>query len=330
MTVATVPTIRQPEWRTANSLDLDGSRNLTTHEALVEAGLDWTVEKRPAKVEHNGEIRNIPGRWAVVRTSDGMPFGTVGKTWQPTQNAQGFALVDDLLAIAGNEYPAFIETAMPIQNGKKVILMVRLDMGLQIAGEDYRTYLSFVNGHDGRTSVIGMTHDERYVCANGQIGALMGKTTANVVRVRHTKNAGQRIKEAIQILGMRNKQAEELAKQGEWLVEQNLNEADFDKFLTSLMPIDEDTTTGPHKTMIGERRAAIQSVYAGASNLDPIRGTRWGALQAVLEYSDHGREFKSSDTAISAQLGLTEQPIKRAALTILSDKRLRTLDKICA
>ncbi len=245
------------------------------------------------------------------------------------------------MTIAGNDRPCWIETAMPIQNGKKVILMVRLDMGLQIAGEDYHTYLSFVNGHDGRTSVIAMTHDERYVCANGQIGALhvgyraasakeLAAKHTSVVRVRHTKNAGARIKEAIMILGMRDKQAEELAKQGEWLCEQSLDDGEFDKFLSSLMPIDEETTTGPHKTMIASRREAIQKTYMGADNLAPIRGTRWGALQAVLEYADHGREFKNTDTAVTSQLGLTDQPLKTAALTILTDKRLRTLDKITA
>lgn len=330
MSVATVEPVHQPAWRNS-TLDPDGQRNLTTREALVESGLDWTVTKVPARVEWNGEMKTIPGRWAVVRESDGTPFGTVGKTWQPTQNEQGFALVDDLLRIAGNEHPAWIETAMPLQGGKKVILMVRLDMGLQIAGEKYMSYLSFVNGHDGRTSVIAMTHDERYVCANGQIGALMGEAVKrnNIIRVRHTKNAGARIKEAIQILGMRNKQAEQLAQQGEWLVDQTLNDDQFDKFLTSLMPIT-DETTGPHMTMITERRDAVRSVYANADNLAPIRGTRWGALQSVLEYADHGREFKSADTAISAHLGLTDQPIKMDALTILADKRLRPVEKIAA
>lgn len=328
MTVATTQPAHQAEWRNS-PLDADGQRNLTTREALVESGLDWTVKKVPSTYEWNGQTRTMSGRWAVVRESDGHGFGTVGKTWQPTQNHEGFALVDDLMRIAGNEMPVWIEHALPLNGGKKVILMVRLDTGLQIAGEKYMSYLSFVNGHDGRTSVTAATHDERYVCSNGQIGWAMGRGESHVIRVRHTKNAGARIKEAIQILRMRNRQAELLAKQGEWLVEQTLSDDQFDKFLTSLMPIT-DETTGPHMTMITERRDAVRSIYAGADNLSPIRGTRWGALQAVLEYSDHGREFKTPDTAISSQLGLTDQPIKLAAVKVLSDKRLRPVEKITA
>lgn len=331
MTVATLSPAHESAW-VGGRLDPDGQRQLTMREALAESGLDWEVRKVPvqALVEPNtNKLVTVPGRYAVVRSTDNHPFGVVGKTWQPTQNIAGFQLVDELLQIAGNDKPVWIENALPLQGGKKVIIMVRLDLGLQIAGEDYHSYLSFVNGHDGRCSVMALAHDSRYVCANGQIGALMGagKLTTTAVRVRHTKNAGAKIKAAVQILGMRNKAAEDLAKQGEWLCEQSISDAEFDGFLESLLPIKEDQEDKPAGTMTRERRTKIATTYANAENLDAIRGTRWGAFQAVLEYADHGREFKSDDTQIVSQMNLTPQPIKVAALHILNDKRLRPLVK---
>lgn len=332
---AVITPAHQSAWCT-DSLDPTGERKLTLDEALADSGLDWTVAKTPAKAEINGSLVPIPDRFAVYRESDGYVFpGAVGKTWQPTQNREGFQIVEDLLRIAGSEHAAWIETAMPLQNGRKVIVMVRLDMGLQIAGEEYRSYLSFVNGHDGRTSVMAMTHDIRYVCANGQIGAYMdgyrnanaaslAAKKTNIVRVRHTRNAGTRIKEAVQILGLRNKQAEQLAQQGEWLVDQTMSDGEFATFMESLMPIQEDDT--PAATMTGARREQVSKVYFDAPNLEPIRGTRWGALQAVLEYSDHHRNFANEGTQLQAQLGLSAAPVKDAALAILSRKKLAPLN----
>jgi phage/plasmid-like protein (TIGR03299 family) len=327
-----MPAVITPEhestYRMGGVLDEDGTQNLSVDDALQAAGLNWEVRKVPVYVEGHtpGTHIEIPGRFGVQRDTDGAVFGVVGKTWQPTQNRQGFQLVDDLLQIAGAEgRQAWIEHAMPLQGGKKVIVMVRLDTDLQIAGEDYRSYLSFVNGHDGRQSVCAATHDERYVCSNGQIGFLMGQGESNVVRVRHTKNAGSRIKKALQILGLRNKAAEELAKQGEWLVDQEMSDADFEGFLASLMPIKEEDT--PAATMIADRRASVMSIYSGSKNLEPIRGTRWGALQSVLEYSDHYRRFDNEDTQMASQLGITAAPLKQAAYNILRDPKLRPLVK---
>lgn len=321
---------------TGGMIDPDGERELSVQEALREAGLDWTVTKVPLFCDmpgDNGGQIEVPDRFGVQRTDTGEVFGTVGKTWQPTQNLDGFKLIEDVLNMASDRGRAFIETAMPIQGGKKVIVMVRIDADMQIAGERYLNYLSFVNGHDGRQSVTAATHDVRYVCANGQIGFLgnwMGGTKdefANIVRVRHTKNATARIKEAATILGMRNRQMEELAKQGEWLVEQPISDVEFDKFLESLMPVAEETNERgndtPAATMIKERRDAVAQLYHTSPTNKPLKGTRWGALQSVIEYADHGRKFANDETQIKAQLGITPTPIKQHAFMILKDKKLK-------
>lgn len=310
----------------AGALDADGTKQLTIDEALEMAGLDWEVRKVPLTAEFQGKPVTVEGRWGVQNEKTGEIYGTVGRAWHPTQNRAGFTIVDDLLRIAGSEgKPAHIVHAMPLMGGKKVIVTVELGQELQIAGEDYKSYLSFVNGHDGRTSVMALAHDVRYVCQNGQIGALMGDNAknANIVRVRHTRHAGTRIKEAIQILGMRQKALEELAKQGEWLVDQPMPDAEFERFLNSLFPQTADPYDSPAKTMAMARRDKIAVVYAGAQNLDPIRGTRWGALQATIEYADHMRDFKNSDTAVMSQIGLGQVPVKEAAFRILADKKMR-------
>lgn len=318
-----------PAWhREGIVIDTDGRKGMTIEEALPASGLDWEVEKVPAYAMWEGKPVKIEGRYAVQRTTDGKAFGTVGATWHPVQNIEGFQLVNDLVALAsGDGRQAWIESAMALDGGKKVVVMVHLDLDLQIAGEKYHSYLSFMNGHDGRTSCSALAHDERVVCSNTQQIAIgEANASGHIVRVRHTTNASERIKAAINVLGMRNAAAEELAKQGEWLVEQEMTDAAFEKFMESLMPIEKPGT--PAATMITERRTLVHELYHNAPTNAPLKGTRWGAYQSVVEYADHKREFKNEDTAIKAQLGFTQTPLKTSAFTILKDKKLRPLDKL--
>lgn len=323
-----------PAWhRLGVVLDSNGEKGLTIEEALPASGLDWEVRKVPIYAYEGykqdgtpvGKPILIQDRFGVQRATDGRVFGTVGKTWEPVQNIEGFRLVDDLLQIAGGEgTKCWVESAMALNDGKKVVVMVHLDSDLQIAGERYADYLTFVNGHDGRTSVTAMSNITRIVCANTlQMATDEAEETGRVVRVRHTVNATDRIKEAVQILGMRNRRAEELAKQGEWLVEQEISDAEFVGFLESLMPIKEEDT--PAATMIKDRRTEVADLYFDAQTNAPLKGTRWGAYQAVVEYADHGRRFQDDETQAKAQLGLTSVPIKVAAHRILQDKKLRPL-----
>jgi phage/plasmid-like protein (TIGR03299 family) len=234
--------------------------------------------------------------------------------------------VDDFIKVAGGEdAKTWIEAGGALDGGRKVWLLVHLEDDMFVAGEKLATYLLFSNAHDGRGSLIVALVTVRVVCQNTLTWAL--QTAPRVFRVRHTKNANQRVKQAVEIFGMRNRHKEELAKQGEWLVEQSMSDADFDGFLESLMPIKEDAEGTPAATMITDRRNQVRNLYTGAVNLDPIRGTRWGALQATVEYADYGRTFKTDESQLKAQFGMNEQAIliKNNAATILTDPKMKPI-----
>lgn len=310
-----------PAWhREGIVLDTDGEKGLTIEVALPASGLDWEVEKVPAYALIDGKPVVIPGRYAVVRGDTKQVFrGAPGETWEPFQNHAGFKVVDDLIAQAhGEGHKTWIEAAGSLGQGEKVWVLAHIDTGLQIAGESYQEFILFTNGHDGRTSVTAATTNVRVVCKNTLTFALQGNP--RVVRVRHTNRAADRIKEAAQILGMRNKYTEQLAIQGEFLAEQSVDEAQFEDFLKSLLPITADDT--PAATMTKDRRSDIRKVYMGAPNLDPIRGTRWGVLQAVTEYSDYATGRKTDEAQLKAQWGINPTPIKDEAFTILKDPKM--------
>ena len=311
-----------PAWhKEGNVLDTDGKKGITVPVALEQSGLDWKVSKVPvfayAPAQMDGDVPAtgarpiaVEDRHGVQRDTDGKIFGVVGNTWQPVQNEDGFKLIEDFMGVTD----AWIEAAGALDGGKKVWILAHLDSDLLIAGEPISQYVLFTNGHDGRSSVAAAMTNVRVVCQNTLALALAG--TQRIVRVRHTSKATERIAAAKHLLGLRDTYAEELALQGEWLVENAMSDAQFDKFLGEIMPITEEQIGTPAATMMTQRRDEISSVYYDASNLGPIRGTRWGALNAVVEYADYRRTFRDDNTRMKAQW--SDSPIKDRALAILT------------
>lgn len=290
-------------------LDTDGAKGMTVIQALDASGLSWEVEKVPVYADFNGERVVVPDRHGVQRSTDGAMMGVVGNTWTPVQNSEGFELIEDFMG----EGDAFIEAAGALDGGRKVWILAHMEENMQIAGEDIERYVLFSNGHDGRMSVTAAMTDIRVVCQNTLSWALEG--ARRIHRVRHTTKATQRLAEARTILGIRDLRSEELAKQGEWLVEQSMSDAEFNTFLEELMPLDPEQEGKPAETMIKTRREQVRDLYFEADNLNNIRGTRWGALNAVVEYADYQRNFKTDESQFKAQMN--DQPIKNKANQIL-------------
>ncbi len=312
-----------PAWHNEGTvLDTQGKQGITVPVALKESGLDWTVKKVPVFAYGVDEILDdgtpvegaqptaVSDRFGVQRNTDGKVFGVVGKTWEPVQNQDGFKLVEDFLGVG----EAWIEAAGALDGGKKVWILAHMASDLHIAGEPISQYVLFTNGHDGRSSVAAAMTNVRVVCQNTLSFAM--ETTKRVVRVRHTSRATERISAAKHLLGVRDLYAEELAKQGEWLADTNMTDGEFMEFITKLMPIPEEQEGKPAATMIGQRREEVASVYFDADNLKAIRGTRWGALNAVVEYADYRRPFKDGNSQMKAQWG--DSKIKDSALAILT------------
>lgn len=319
-----------PAWhREGLVLDTGNNLGLTVDQAIEASGLNWRVHKTPAFTFKPDDLDKdgmpMPGakpirvkeRYATIRDNDWTALGTVGNSWTPVQNTEGFAIVQDVMQ--GSD--CWIEAAGALDEGRKVWILAHMPEDLTIAGEKYQQYILFTNGHDGRSSVTAAMTNVRVVCQNTLAFAL--DTTPRVVRVRHTSRAAQNIAEAKKILGVRDLYAEELAKQGEWLVEQSISDAEFDHFLTQLMPADEGLQHVV--TMAEARREKVATLYHGANNLEPIRGTRWGALQAVVEYADYHRGFgEDHDKTLKAQFGFTEAHtrLKNEAAKILRNPDL--------
>ena len=111
------------------------------------------------------------------------------------------------------------------------------------------------------------------------------------------------------------------------MIGERIGEGEFERFLARLVPLPEpkpDRSDGGRAVRNAERvREAIRTAYRTADDLDDVRGTRWGALQAVTAYVDHVQPTRQTAGRTHAEARFeraTEpQPLKDRALELLSE-----------
>lgn len=262
-------------------------------QALTKGDLDWLVTKEPQV--RGGEI--LSGMFWTVRSSDDRVLGSVGSQYQPVQNHEGFQLLSDL--VDNDEIE--IETALSLKGGRLVTILCRRPDDILIAGEKILDYLSFANSHDGSGGVALYATPIREVCWNTHSYSI--KHAPRIHRVRHTRNVADRLAEARKSLELSFEYTNELAKRGEWMAEYSISDREFDDFLTTLLPPPPEPEKAKRAATIREhRREAIRDVYFDSDNLNNIRRTRWGALNAVVQWSDHQKPRRSDEARYTATM----------------------------
>jgi phage/plasmid-like protein (TIGR03299 family) len=205
---------------------------------------------------------------------------------------------------------------------------MRLDREIPIGGaegEDVLPLLCFRNGHDGGLAVTVSVVPFRLACLNGMLLPIAG--TQRTWKARHTANVEAKLADARRTLGIAWRYYDELEELGGRLIRERLTEGEFERFLAGLVPLPDptpDQTDGGRAVHNAERvREAIRTAYRAAPDLDTIRGTRWGALQAVTAYVDHVQPTRRTAARTHAEARFdraTEpQPLKDRALELLTE-----------
>lgn len=268
-------------WHGLGVIHKDGP--LYADEALEKSGLNWHVNLKPVK--YNGEP--VPNKFFTVRDKDDSVLGIVGSRYTPVQNHEAFTFLQDLVDNGDVE----IETAIALRDGKSVVVVARRPEDIRIAGEDTTPYILFGNTHDGTTQAYALTTNVRVVCQNTLNIALDGAD--NVHKMRHTSGVRSKIQEARDTLQVSFDYSMAMKGWGEDLAMNKMGDAGFERFLADLFPVN-DPESKRSVTVANNKRDAVREVYKSHDNLNNIRGTEWGAFNAVVEYADWNKSFKTN------------------------------------
>ena len=129
----------------------------------VTNNLNWSVSHRPLFYQRaNGSTAEWPDRVAVVRDDNERCLGSVSSDYETLQNADLLKLINPMV----EEGLLTIENMGYLNHGARVFAQAKLNQEYKVIGEDYKGFVTLLNGHTGNCAVaIGSTMT-RVICGN--------------------------------------------------------------------------------------------------------------------------------------------------------------------
>ena len=154
--------------------------DLTPDQFMVTAGLNWSVDKVDMFTDSGIQI---PGKQALIRSSDSKVLDVVGKGWNPVQNAEAFEFFDEYVRAGDME----MHTAGSLKGGQMVWALAKTKESFELfKGDVTENYFLFTNPHQfGKSINIRMT-PIRVVC-NNTLTLSLSQNTDQMVTVNHRK-----------------------------------------------------------------------------------------------------------------------------------------------
>ncbi len=279
-----------------------GHDGLMNSEQILElAGLNFSTIKVPAYARLPEELsgligidyRVIPEKYAVIRDTDGLVLGDVGKVYEPWQTTQMAQDMVDLM-----QEGIIFETGGLLTNGV-VWLLAKVPLTIRITednSEVIEPFFLLMNDFSGRMRYNGRSIFTRVVC-NNTLQMALGETSKFYFNIKHTKAMESRISEAKKAIGFINLSIENVQKVSKLLIEKSFSESEMEILVKSLLPAEEDKVS----TRTDNQRTELLEVYrsGGANgNLNNFNGTAWKAYNAVAEFLDHSIEARGKNDNI--------------------------------
>ena len=271
---------------------------LTANKAILEAGLDFEVEKQQLLLPDG---RNANGAFATIRKDTNEQLGLVGSRYVVLQNKDAFSFFDSVV----DSDEAVYETAGVLGKGEKIWIMAKLPARFSVVGtgpdDEIETFVVLMNSHDMTTPIIAFTTHVRVVCQNTLNAAL--SNTIRKISVRHTASAENQLATAHEILGITDKLTEEMKLIWGEMAKKEITSKYLDSYLEDLLPIpepsddDDEEKTKRTPRVLKYREEIKQSFFSGAGQDMPgVRDTAWGLYNGTTFWIDHIKNYRNGDS----------------------------------
>lgn len=313
-----------PIWNTVGT-KVEGL--MTAKEALTKGGLDWTVELQPAKVTYNGKTVVVPGKYVPVRTTDGRPLGVVGASYKPVQNIDALNFMDDIIGRGEAVY----ETVGTLGKGQLIWMLAKIPASYNSV-DPIERYMLMSTSHNGISPIMVAALDFRIWCAN-QIQAAIRKAK-NKFRIRHTTNVELKMADARRAFDGSVKYFNEMDVIFGRMKEVKFTQSQLITLVTKVFGAE----VGEGETRSNRQVNRLESIQEEIVNLSlnglgthlpGVKGTAWGAYNAVTEYLDHHTKIKGGKGASaeekllgSAWFGTVGMKTQKAFDTVVEMGRL--------
>jgi phage/plasmid-like protein (TIGR03299 family) len=266
------------------------SKPANAEEALIQAGLNFEVEKKPLLAKVGKQQIIVPNKYANVRTDTNQVLGVVGKSYTIFQNEQAFSFFDPII----DRSEAIYHTAGALGNGERVWILAKLPSYIKVGKDDLiEQYVLLYLSHDGTTGITAAFTPVRVVCANTLNFAIKG--LVDKITVMHTSNAEARLKQGHKILGMSNLLSKELDGIFNQMASKKMTSHQFDNYLQTLFPKrnnvdkEDEEEEDEKRTLFDRHKDEIEEFLEVGigQQTTTTKGTVFGAYNAIMGWMDH-------------------------------------------
>lgn len=276
---------REVAW---HGLGIVFQETVTDYREMLElSGLNYSVEKVETPTP-DGYRRIVPSYDILANVAgENVILGTTGERYEIVQNADAFSFLQSL------SDGASWETAGAIKGGRVVFGSIEFERETVLdptgVADRIKYYLMVTNAHDGSGTVQGGRTPVRVVCENTLNVALPG--LSNTFKFRHTMKVADRMAKGAEEWRKNNVYFDAFETEAQALFAKPVTDKQYFETVGTLFPKPESDVKGAVKKW-ESRQELFSQAWKGTPNAG-IKGTAWGALNALTEANQWGRNVQS-------------------------------------
>lgn len=218
-----------------------------------------------------------------------------GERYKEFQNEELLAFGDHILDGGG-----YWESAGSIKDGKVVFASLKIDRQIVLdpsgANDNIETYLLVTTSHNGSLAVMAMITPVRVVCQNTLNMALSAKAIKQSFKIRHTQSVAGRVQQAREALNLTFTYMDRFEEDAKSLFETSITDKQFNDIVLAAFPKPDEGSKAA-TTKWENKVTLLNDLYFTSPTTDNIRGTAWGAFNALTERLDWYRNGRGANAA---------------------------------
>lgn len=307
--------------KVAKAFNTDGIERTVLDPIEVRSAFDFTIGKRAS---YDAEGRQIPGHFHLVRedTNDFIPSAGIGTKFEPVQHMEVLDYITNKIMPSVPEMS--LETVGTLHGGGTGLIMANIGDPLHIAGDDSPNTmrLMFSNPCNGYGSlIIGFTN-VRLWCQN-QIPVAVRQAKTDGFQIRHTKNAGLYVGDALRVISACIDKSREVRIKSEGFAKVKVNAEFIRHIMDTIYPFNEDGSEMGHTRTENVRSEVIRQFEEGETAQTIQGDTAWKLFNAftypIYNPSKFGKTTDAAEVAYSGAIGNRSQKVSKIFNAIFNE-----------
>lgn len=250
------------------------------------AGLGWEANRAPVLYQ-NGGLREFADKHVIFRSDTNAPLSVVSSDYRIVQPGDVLEFFRSLT----EKNHAQMETLGALRGGRRIWALARMGENARVMDDEVAPYLMLATSYDGSMATTAQFTTVRVVCNNTLQASLRGGWMHRVSIPHSAIFNPADVKDA---LGLKVDAWERFIANAKVMAEQKLTDDEADRFLLVLLKPyarhKEEVTADTVRASRGYK--SIMELFSGSQiggDMDAVKSSAWGMLNAVTEYIDHDK-----------------------------------------